>query len=77
MIAAGTSPKPPTRAGLEVLLENQLDLIQGKRVGIIVHPSSIDSQFRHTLDLFLNHPEIELTTVMGPQHGIRGETQDN
>jgi uncharacterized protein YbbC (DUF1343 family) len=75
MIAAGTSPK--TRAGLEVLLEDQLDLIRGKRVGIIVHPSSIDSHFQHTLDLFLNHPEIELTTVMGPQHGIRGETQDN
>ncbi len=63
--------------GLEVLLEDQLDLIRGKRVGIIVHPSSIDSQFKHTLDLFLNHPEIELTTVMGPQHGVRGETQDN
>jgi len=77
MIAAGTSPKTRVQTGLEVLLENQLDLIQGKRVGIIVHPSSIDSQFQHTLDLFLNHPEIELTTVMGPQHGIRGETQDN
>ena len=63
--------------GLEVLLQDQLDLIQGKRVGVIVHPSSIDPQFQHTLDLFLNHPEIELTTVMGPQHGIRGETQDN
>ncbi len=63
--------------GLEVLLQDQLDLIQGKRVGVIVHPSSIDSQWNHTLDLFFNHSGIELTTVMGPQHGIRGETQDN
>ena len=63
--------------GLEVFLQDQLDLIRGKRVGVIVHPSSIDSKWNHTLDLFFNHPEIELTTVMGPQHGIRGETQDN
>ncbi len=67
----------PVQPGLEVLLQDQLDLIQGKLVGVIVHPSSIDSQWNHTLDLFFNHPEIELTTVMGPQHGIRGETQDN
>ena len=63
--------------GLEVFLQDQLDLIRVKRVGVIVHPSSIDSKWKHTLDLFFNHPEIELTTVMGPQHGIRGETQDN
>ena len=65
------------KPGLEVLLEHELHLIQGKRVGIIVNPSSINSQLEHTLDLFAAHPAIELTTVMGPQHGIRGETQDN
>lgn len=65
------------QSGLEVLLNDQLDLIRGKRVGVIVHPASVDSHLRHTFDLFLDHPEIELTTVMGPQHGIRGETQDN
>ena len=63
--------------GLEVFLEQQLELIRDKRVGIIVNPSSINSRFESTIDLFLNHPEINLSTVMGPQHGVRGETQDN
>ncbi|MDA2933741.1 DUF1343 domain-containing protein [Acidobacteria bacterium AH-259-D05] len=65
------------KPGLEVFLEQQLDLIQDKRVGIIVNPASINSRLEDTLDLFFNHPEINLTAVMGPQHGMRGETQDN
>jgi len=65
------------KPGLEVLLQQQIELIQGKRIGIIVNPSSINSQLEHTLDLFFSHADIELTAVMGPQHGIRGETQDN
>ncbi|MDA2923264.1 DUF1343 domain-containing protein [Acidobacteria bacterium AH-259-L09] len=65
------------KSGLEVFLEERLDLIKGKRVGIIVNPSSVSSQLEHTLDLLFNHPEIELTTILGPQHGVRGETQDN
>ena len=63
------------KPGLEVFLQQRLDLIQGKRIGIIVNPSSINSQLEHTLDLFFSHADLELTTVMGPQHGIRGETR--
>jgi uncharacterized protein YbbC (DUF1343 family) len=65
------------KLGLEIFLESRLDLISGERVGLIVHPASIDSHFRHTADLFHQRPEINLTALLGPQHGIRGETQDN
>ena len=67
----------PVKPGLEVLLEDQLDLIQDQRVGIIVHPASINSRLEPTGDLFFNHPDVHLTTIMGPQHGLQGETQDN
>ncbi len=63
--------------GLEVLLEENLDLLKGRTVGIIANPSSVNSRLEHIFDLFFNHPKIELTTVMGPQHGVRAETQDN
>ncbi|HXU07676.1 MAG TPA: DUF1343 domain-containing protein [Blastocatellia bacterium] len=63
--------------GLEVLLESKLDLLDGARVGLIVNPASIDSHFRHAADLFHQHQQINLTALFGPQHGIRGETQDN
>jgi uncharacterized protein YbbC (DUF1343 family) len=65
------------KLGLEVILEFQLDLLDGARVGLIVNPASINSRFEHAADLFHQHPRIKLTALFGPQHGIRGETQDN
>jgi uncharacterized protein YbbC (DUF1343 family) len=65
------------KIGLETLLESKLDLLKGLRAGLIVNPSSINSRFEHAADLFHQHPEINLTALFGPQHGIRGETQDN
>ena len=65
------------RIGLETLLESKLDLLKGSRVGLIVNPSSINARFEHAADLFHQHPQINLTALFGPQHGIRGEPQDN
>jgi uncharacterized protein YbbC (DUF1343 family) len=65
------------KLGLEALLESNLDLLDGARVGLIVNPASITSRFQHAADLFHQHPRINLTALFGPQHGIRGETQDN
>ncbi len=66
-----------TKVGLEVLLEKRLDLLKGKRVGLVVHQPSVTSSLDHALILLHNNPEVNLTTVFGPQHGIWGETQDN
>lgn len=65
------------KLGLDVLLDDQLALLQDQRVGIVVHPASINARLEHTGDLLFNHPGVHLTTIMGPQHGIQGETQDN
>jgi uncharacterized protein YbbC (DUF1343 family) len=65
------------KLGLDVLLESKLDLLDGARVGLIVNPASLNSRFEHAADLFHQHPCINLTALFGPQHGIRGETQDN
>lgn len=63
--------------GLEVLLSKSAHRLKGARVGLICHPASVDHGLRHAADLFLQHPDINLTALYGPQHGIRGETQDN
>lgn len=65
------------KTGLEILLESKVGLLDGSRVGLIVNPASISSRFEHAADLFHQHPRIKLTALFGPQHGIRGETQDN
>jgi uncharacterized protein YbbC (DUF1343 family) len=65
------------KLGVEVLLGSRLDLLRDSRVGLIVNPASINQHFKHTADLLHQHSEVNLTALFGPQHGIRGETQDN
>jgi len=65
------------KLGLEKLLEERIDLLLGTRVGLICNQASVDHGFRHAADLLHAHPEIELRALFGPQHGIRGDVQDN
>ena len=65
------------KLGIERLLDEQLGLIRGKRVALVCNQASVDHSFRHAADLFHEHPDTNLTTLFGPQHGIRGDVQDN
>ena len=65
------------KLGADILFESRVRLLEGSRVGLIVNPASINSRYEHTADLFHSHHWIKLTALFGPQHGIRGETQDN
>ena len=67
----------PVRPGIEVLLDTKRDLIKGARVGAVVHPASILSDCRHTGDALLAAGDFQLKALLGPQHGARGEKQDN
>ena len=63
--------------GLEVLLQKGLKRLKGKRIGLVVHPASVDRGLRHAAELLIGNKELHITALFGPQHGIRGETQDN
>ncbi len=65
------------KLGLETLLEEQAGKLKGARVGLICNQASVDHSFRHAADLFHEHPDIDLRALFGPQHGIRGDVQDN
>lgn len=65
------------KIGLEKVLENPKEILKDLRVGLICNPASVNRQFKHAADLFHEHPDINLTTLFGPQHGIRGDVQDN
>lgn len=64
-----------TKLGVEVLLESRLDLVAGKRVGLVACPSSVDRQLRSSVELLHEHPQINLVALFGPEHGIRGDAQ--
>jgi uncharacterized protein YbbC (DUF1343 family) len=67
----------PVRLGLERLLDGpDRRLIEGRRIGLVSNPASIDSGIAHATDR-LNDPEIDLVALFGPQHGFRSDLQDN
>lgn len=63
------------KPGLEVFLEERLDLVKGKRVGLITNPTGVDHELRTTAEWFAQEPAIRLVALYGPEHGIRGNAQ--
>jgi uncharacterized protein YbbC (DUF1343 family) len=69
--------KTKIRAGLDTVEKNWPKKLKGARAGLLVHPASVDYKFEHAVDLFRKSGKYKLKALFGPQHGIRGETQDN
>ncbi|RSK33776.1 exo-beta-N-acetylmuramidase NamZ family protein [Bhargavaea beijingensis] len=61
--------------GVDVLLDEQKHLIEGKRVGLITNPTGVDKDLNSIVDLLHNDPDVELTALYGPEHGVRGDAQ--
>ncbi len=68
---------PHVVLGLERLLGEERHLLRGARVGLVCNQATVDHSLRHAADLMHAHPEVRLTALFGPQHGIRGDVQDN
>ncbi len=67
----------PFQLGLEVFLndQKQINALKKKRVGLVCHPASVDKKLNHSFDVI--HRKIGLSSAFGPQHGVKGEKQDN
>jgi uncharacterized protein YbbC (DUF1343 family) len=65
------------RTGLDLFSKKWPRKLKGCRLGLLAHPPSVNSRIEHAVDLFIESKNFELKVLMGPQHGIRGETQDN
>jgi uncharacterized protein YbbC (DUF1343 family) len=50
--------------------------LKGKRVALLAHPASVTSDLTHSLDA-LAAAGLKLSAAFGPQHGLRGDKQDN
>ncbi|MDP5241069.1 DUF1343 domain-containing protein [Uliginosibacterium sp. 31-16] len=51
--------------------------LTGRRVALLAHPASVTRDLNHALDALAACPEITLSAAFGPQHGLRGDKQDN
>lgn len=65
--------------GIDRLLESPSlrTPLAGKRVALLAHPASVTADLTHSLDALAALDDIHLTAAFGPQHGLRGDKQDN
>ncbi len=51
--------------------------LEGRRVALLAHPASVTADLTHSLDALAALPGMSVTAAFGPQHGLRGDKQDN
>jgi uncharacterized protein YbbC (DUF1343 family) len=70
---------PPMKFGIDRLLEDRRlrAPLSGKRIALLAHPASVTADLTHSLDALARLPDLKLGAAFGPQHGLRGDKQDN
>ena len=65
--------------GIDRLLEDEVlrAPLKGRRLALLAHPASVTLGLTHSLDALAACPDLSVTAAFGPQHGLRGDKQDN
>lgn len=79
VLLAGTSfvdaaKKQKVRTGLDELVKKP-ELLENKRIALIVNHSSIDARGRHIIDLL--YPKFKVVKIFAPEHGVRGKVDEH
>jgi len=62
--------------GLDVFLQSSYKAYKGKRIGLVTNMTGLNKHLIPAIDLFSKHPDIQLTALFGPEHGIRGDAKE-
>jgi len=67
------------KSGIDRLIEERglRRALAGRRVALLAHPASVTARLQHSLDALAGLDGVRLTAAFGPQHGLRGDKQDN
>ncbi|MBI5075143.1 MAG: DUF1343 domain-containing protein [Nitrospirae bacterium] len=68
---------PLVRTGIDLIEKRWPAKFRYANIGLLLHPASITSNFSHSADICFRSKKLKVSALFGPQHGIRGETQDN
>jgi uncharacterized protein YbbC (DUF1343 family) len=68
---------PIVKTGIDLIEKKWPAKFRFANIGLLLHPASITSNFSHTADTCFRSKKFRASALFGPQHGIRGETQDN
>jgi len=66
-----------TLTGLDLFNGKLPNKYKGLRIGLLIHPASVNRELVHASKIFLKSDKFRLKAFFGPQHGIYGQTQDN
>jgi len=75
-IALAFSQQSRVKIGAEILIKKHLDLIKGKKIGIVTNHTGILPDGRHIVDVLNEIEGVKIVALFGPEHGIRGEVPD-
>ncbi|NOY61040.1 MAG: DUF1343 domain-containing protein [Calditrichaeota bacterium] len=66
-------PREKVKLGIDVLLSENIDLLEGKRIGLVTNPTGVCSNLTSTIDTLNMRPDVNLVALFGPEHGVRGD----
>ncbi|MBQ2441342.1 MAG: DUF1343 domain-containing protein [Paludibacteraceae bacterium] len=64
--------KPIVKTGIDVLIEQNFKVLEGKRVGLCTNPTGVNRDLKATIDILNEAPNVNLVALYGPEHGVRG-----
>ncbi|MEH7273349.1 exo-beta-N-acetylmuramidase NamZ family protein [Neobacillus vireti] len=64
------------KLGLDVFFERKIQEFKGKRIGLVTNMTGVNHRLVPTIDLFHGHPDIQLSALFAPEHGIRGDAKE-
>jgi len=78
-IPMGSYSESDMKFGIDRLIEDPAlrKPLRGRRVALLAHPASVTRNLVHSLDALAATGDINITAAFGPQHGLRGDKQDN
>jgi uncharacterized protein YbbC (DUF1343 family) len=62
--------------GIDVLSNQNFDILQNKRIGLITNHTGRNAAGASTIDILFRAPGVRLTALFSPEHGIRGDSDD-
>jgi uncharacterized protein YbbC (DUF1343 family) len=68
-------PRVPVTLGSSNLVQS--GRLNGRRVGIVSNPASVDGDYQHIVDVLKRERGVTVGALFGPQHGFRSDVQDN
>jgi uncharacterized protein YbbC (DUF1343 family) len=64
------------QTGLARLAADGSSLLADRRIGLICNQTSVDAELRHAIDLLRGRADLNIVSLFGPEHGVRGDAQD-